>query len=152
MKHQLTARLALPALFALGLAGCSPSVPKPANKVERVISMDASMAAAGLQITSIVDSPNIDESRTGPDGKTIDAVRIVHGFDATVTSDADVAGWLLTTPFDANDKELPGSHMVLVRAAGDPQPLSIAISAGIKLADIRRVAFTFRPRPPVPAR
>lgn len=99
----------------------------------RAIEVDASLAASGLQITTIQNSD------PGKNGKT-------HGLDAYVIAGKASNGTLKVLVFDALDHEIGRASVPLVRATDEAKYQRIPFEEQVSLSAISKAKFSFEPR------
>jgi hypothetical protein len=125
--------------IATGVGTVVEGVERGAMKVGRKVSVDPSLAAAGLTVTKVQDSAGM-------------GAEAVHGLQAYVVSKTAIEGTLRMFAYDALSREIGRSSVRAVLARDDAKYVGIPLDKQVALRDIVRVGFTFNPGTQVAAK
>ena len=97
-------------------------------KSDRAIVADPTLAAAGLRVTSIQGDAE-------------------HGLEAYVISDSDANGTLRVLAYDVMGREIGRASLRIKRGADEARCEGLPFDGAVRLGDVRKVAFVFKPVP-----
>lgn len=125
--------------FATGVGTMVQGVERGAMKSGRKVSVDPSLAAAGLTVTKVQDS-------TGAAADT------VHGLQTYVVAKSAVGGTLRMLAYDVLSQEIGRASVQIVLSGDEAKYVGLPLDKQVELRDVAKVAFTFVPGTQVAAK
>jgi hypothetical protein len=116
--------------IATGVGTVVEGVERGATKVGRKVSVDPSLAAAGLTVTMVQDS-----AAAGADA--------AHSLQAYVVAKTAVTGNLRMFAYDVLSREIGRSSVPVVLSSDDAKYIGLPLDKQVALRAVARVGFTF---------
>lgn len=114
-----------------GLGNIVNGVKKGVAKSDKRIASDASLAAAGFQVTAVQETP----PGTEPDSR---------GIDAYLVAERKVEGFLKVTVYDVLDKEIGRTKIPFALDAEQGKYFRIPLEQQIEFGKIEKISFVFQ--------